>query len=366
MKVVVDDKIPYIKGVLEPYAEVVYAPGAQIDAPLVADADAIITRTRTECNESLLSGSTVKFIASATIGYDHIDTVYCENNGIVWTNAPGCNSGSVMQYIASVFAALVKAGVDMKHAKVGIVGVGNVGSKVEGLCRALGIETILCDPPRFDVEGGDFVSFQTVLLEADIVTFHVPLEKNGKYPTFHMLNEAVFKNMKKKIAIINTSRGGVVDNMALKKGLSEKKIAFAVLDVWESEPEIDTELLNDVFIGTPHIAGYSADGKANGTAMSIHALSRFFNIPLVKWQPDSVSDAENQFFEISNDDFWSLFLHTYSIHIDSDKLKYNPEKFEHYRGHYPVRREFQWYNVKLKNCSPGTSDTLKQLGFNLL
>jgi erythronate-4-phosphate dehydrogenase len=287
MKVVVDTHIPFIQGVLEKYAEVVYRDGREISRSDVLDADALIVRTRTKCNRYLLEGTNVRFIASATIGYDHIDTAFCHANNIFWTNAAGCNSSSVQQYIAAaLFHLAEELKFELSHKTIGIVGVGNVGSKVARLCTALGMHVLLNDPPRERCEGSKgFVSLDTIVKDAEIVTFHVPLNMDGDDRTFHLVDE---KLLSKSQVLINSSRGEVVDSEALKVSLQGKMLAECVLDVWEREPEMDTQLLGLVEIGTPHIAGYSIDGKANGTSMSVQAFSRFFGLDLNDWYPEKV------------------------------------------------------------------------------
>ena len=205
MKIIIDDKIPYIKGVLEPFAEVVYLPGNKTTNEVVKNADALITRTRTVCNSQLLKDSSAKFIATATIGYDHIDTDYCAQAGIEWTNAPGCNAESVNQYIASaLFSWSIRLRKDLAGMTIGIVGVGNVGSRVAKTCEILGMKVLLNDPPRERVEGsGKFVSLKAIQQEADIITFHVPLNMSGKDKTYHLGNEAFFQNLGKQALIIN-------------------------------------------------------------------------------------------------------------------------------------------------------------------
>jgi erythronate-4-phosphate dehydrogenase len=201
VKLIIDDKIPYIRGIFEHVAEVAYLPGAKITPEVVHDADAIITRTRTICNEDLLKGSSVKFIATATIGYDHIDTDYCRRAGIQWTNAPGCNSKSVEQYVASALMVLTEKDlVNLKQSTIGIVGVGNVGSKVARIAELLGMKVLMNDPPRARAEGPEkFVNLQTILEEADIISLHVPLNMKGEDATFHMADEIFFSSLKKNL-----------------------------------------------------------------------------------------------------------------------------------------------------------------------
>ncbi len=364
MKIVADDKIPFLKGVLEPFAEVLYLPGKQIDNKILKDADALITRTRTRCNAALLKNTGIKFIGTATIGFDHIDTDLCNRNGISWTNAPGCNSSSVQQYIAAAILRISgKFKYKLKNKTIGIVGVGNVGSKVEKLARTLEMNVLLNDPPRARAEGeGEFVSLEQVLMESDIVTGHVPLNLTGEDCTVNLFNENSFRMMRKGTWFINTSRGEVTDTGALKNAIDSGKLMGAVTDVWEKEPDLDTELMEKVFISTPHIAGYSTDGKANGTSMIVNSLCKFFSLPLKDWYPDNVPDPAvpviliNCTGKTDEDVMREAVLHTYNIDDDSLRLKQTPSEFEKQRGDYPLRREFPAYTVILKG---GTRNTRK-------
>jgi erythronate-4-phosphate dehydrogenase len=280
MKIIIDDKIPYIRGAFEGVAEVVYLPGSKTTPEVVKDADAIVTRTRTICNEKLLAGSSVKFIATATIGYDHIDTDYCDAAGIKWTNAPGCNSKSVEQYIASTLMVLAeRKNLNLKDLCIGVVGVGNVGNKVARICDLFGMKVLLNDPPRERVEGSAaFVSLKQVMDEADFITLHVPLNMKGEDATFHLGNEAFFAELKRNQILINSCRGEVVDTLSVKAALQNGQISGFVCDCWENEPDIDLELLAMTEIATPHIAGYSKDGKATGTQMSVQSIIQFFHL----------------------------------------------------------------------------------------
>ena len=373
MKVVIDDKIPYIKGVLEPFAEVVYLPGSKTTPEEVRDADALITRTRTICNEKLLAGSSVKYIATATIGYDHIDTGYCSKAGIKWTNAPGCNAKSVEQYIASaLFTWALERRIKLREKTIGIVGVGNVGSKVARFCEIIGMKVLLNDPPRERAEGTDkFVSLRTIQEEADIITFHVPLNLVGEDATFHMANENFFKQLARKPLVINSCRGEVFDTTAVKTALKNGLVSDFIADCWENEPDIDLELLDLAYLATPHIAGYSKDGKANGTMMSIQAISRFFNLGIDNWQPSEVELPENTKILIDGTrrDEESIIaeavLSTYDIEADDVALKANPELFEKLRGDYSIRREFQVFRVLASNINPVVIKKLKAIGFQV-
>ena len=371
MKIIIDDKIPYIKGALEQVAEVVYLPGNKTTPEIVKDADAIITRTRTICNEKLLKDSAVKFIATATIGYDHIDTDFCKLAGIEWTNAPGCNAESVNQYISSALLSWsMKKRKDLTGKTIGIVGVGQVGSRVAKTCEILGMKVLLNDPPRERVEGSDnFVSIETIQEESDIITFHVPLNMSGIDSTFHMVDKLFLQNLKKKPLIINSCRGEVFKSEDILKAKKAKYISGFIADCWENEPSINLELLKQAEYGTPHIAGYSKDGKANGTKMSVQAVSRFFNLGLDKWKPSKVEPPENPIFEIDGNQrreysiLAEAILSTYDIESDDDALRSNPELFEKLRGDYPVRREFDSYIIKAKNIKKDTLEKLKLLGF---
>jgi len=373
MKIVIDDKIPYIRGAFEPFAEVVYLPGSKTTPEVVKDADAIVTRTRTKCNRELLEGSKVKFIATATIGYDHIDTGYCERAGIEWTNAPGCNAESVNQYIASaLFSYSMKKRIDLKEKTIGIVGVGHVGSRVARLCETIGMKVLLNDPPRERVEGPEqFVSLETIQKKADIITFHVPLNMKGENATFHMVDEKFIQNLKKQPLLINSCRGEVFNSAAIKNALKTGVISGLIADCWENEPDIDLELLKMADYGTPHIAGYSKDGKANGTKMSVQAISRFFNLGINNWAPENVELPEKTTIEIDGNQrreysiLAEAVLSTYDIENDDEALKENPQLFEKLRGDYPVRREFDSYTVVARNIENKTLEKLKKLGFRI-
>ena len=344
MKVIVDNKIPFIKEAIEKIAdEVVYTPGKDFTPSLVKDADALIIRTRTHCNRGLLEGSKVKFIATATIGFDHIDTEYCREAGITWTNAPGCNSASVAQYLHSSLILLQESkGINLSEATIGIIGVGNVGSKVVKVAQELGMRVLLNDLPREDKEGKqNFSSLQTLAKECNVLTFHVPLYKEGKYRTHHLADTAFFQSLKQKPVIINTSRGEVIETDALLNALETKLISDAIIDVWENEPAINLTLLKKVFLGTPHIAGYSADGKANATRMSLDALCRYFNIQ-ADYQIIPPAPSQPQ---ITAKTLSDAYLQIYDPRQDSNALKTHPELFEKLRGDYPLRREKKAYTI---------------------
>lgn len=330
MKIVVDDKIPYIQEKLSLLAdELVAIGGSEISAADVKDADALIVRTRTHCDESLLVGSKVRFVATATIGFDHIDADYLQRAGITWISCPGCNAGSVAQYVESSLLLLQQEkGLTLYHATIGIVGCGHVGSKVKAVAERLGMRVLICDPP---LGNPDYVTLSEIEQQADVITFHVPLTKEGQFATWHMADEAFFHRLSHVPYIINTSRGGVVDNQALLSALHDGRVRDAVIDVWEGEPNVNPALLQRVFIGTPHIAGYSADGKTNADNMVIDALCRYFHLP----HPGKITPPSlpADFHYTGNP------LELYNPLEDSRALKTTPSKFEYLRNHYPLRRE---------------------------
>ena len=373
MKIIIDDKIPYIKGALEPFAEVVYLPGDKTTSEDVKDVDALITRTRTDCNEKLLAGSNVKFIATATIGFDHIDTVFCEQAGISWTNAPGCNAKSVEQYIASALIVLAeKKGFSLKDKTIGIVGVGNVGSKVARLSEILGMKVLLNDPPRARAEGiKGFVGLNEIIDKADIISLHVPLNLDGPDKTFHLADEGFFSATKKFPVIINSCRGEVTDTVAMKEALKSGKISGAVIDCWENEPLFDLELMSLVDLATPHIAGYSKDGKANGTTMSVRAISKFFNLGINNWKCTGIEKpSELDIFidgtgKTTQQILTEAILSTYDIREDDKRLRESVKTFEYQRGNYPIRREFPAFRIFCKINNIKAIHKLNQLGFRL-
>lgn len=376
IKIVADSKIPLLKGVFESCADIAYLPPSEITNQTVRDADALLIRTRTKCNSKLLDGTRVKFIGTATIGFDHIDTDYCQSKNIKWINAPGCNSSSVMQYIASVLVTLGKIkNLNLTEMTIGIVGVGNVGSKVARLAESLGTKVLLNDPPRERREGKEkFVSLEELMNQSNIITFHVPLIKDGVDKTFHLADDTFFTKLNSAKILFNTSRGEVVDTSALKRAIINKIIKTTVIDVWENEPNIDQELMKLVDIATPHIAGYSADGKANGTSICVNGLNSFFNLGIDEnWYPPMVPIPNNPHeltFECagkSNQEILSeIILSTYDVLQDDLTLRKSVDTFEKQRNEYPIRREFPFYQIRLLNGNQELKQTISDLGFAII
>jgi erythronate-4-phosphate dehydrogenase len=390
MKIVIDEHIPYIRGAFEPWADVVYSPGRSINARMVADADALIVRTRTRCDHRLLAGSKIKIVASATIGFDHLDTAWLEKSGIRWANAPGCNSGSVMQYITTaLFLLASKHSLDLPSLTLGVVGVGNVGSKVVRAARAIGMKVLQNDPPRERREGGtEFLPLEKLIAGSDILTLHVPLTLEGEDMTRHLVNSAILARLKRNCILINTSRGEVVDNSALRAALDKRLLRGAVLDVWEAEPEANRRLVELVDVATPHIAGYSVDGKANATINSVREVAAALSIPLHDWSPDSLPqpseplidlirctddrnprDPDNDLIQHRNEKSALELIaravkHTCPLEEDDRLFRGDPEKFEYLRDNYRIRREFGSYMVKSED--PLAGQILSDLGFKIM
>ena len=330
MKVVIDNAIPYIKGILEPYAEVLYREGIAFSREDVADADLLIIRTRTRCDASLLDSSSVKMIATATIGFDHIDLEYCQKHGIEVITAQGCNAAGVLQWVAAALALLSrKDGWTPPQRTLGIVGVGHVGRLVEQYARAWGFNVLRCDPPRKEREGGDFIPLEELLSRSDIVTLHTPLDRT----THHLINDRTMALMHNDAVLINASRGEVASTQTLLNAPQR-----LLIDVWEHEPEINRDLLAKTIVTTPHIAGYSSQGKANATAMVVRAAAKRFSLPLTDWYPEQVRITERQDID------WQTMCLTILSHCDleaeSQRLKAAPGSFESMRNGYRYREEY--------------------------
>ncbi len=371
INIVIDKDIPYIYGALDDICNVNYLKADSINNKTVKDADALLIRTRTKINRELLKNSKLKFIGTATAGIDHIDIDYCKRAGIHWENAPGCNSSSVMQYIAAALSFLAKKHNFRFHDKVlGIVGAGHVGSKLARMAKILGLRVLLNDPPRERNEGPQaFVPIERILKESDIISFHVPLITKGVDKTTELCNSDFFEGTKRGAIIINSSRGEVVDEDQLIKNLKTGKLSGAVLDVWRNEPDCNPELLKLADLGTPHIAGYSADGKAMGTSIIVKALSSFFKLGLDNWE-SHMRDTTDRIIRFDNkllpeqEILSQAILTTYPIMEDHHTLIRDISKFESLRTNYPVRREFPAYTIEHNNIDPEILLKLRELGFN--
>ncbi len=331
MKIVVERNVPFIADALRKAGVTVTELAAgEIDRAAMADADALVTRTRTRCDASLLEGSRCTLVASATIGLDHVDCEWCRNAGIEVANAPGCNAPGVAQYVISTLVAAF--GPELSGRTLGVVGVGHVGSIVARWARQAGMEVLECDPPRQKAEGGDFTDLATVAARADAITFHVPMTHEGEDATWHLADERFFSLLQKKPLIINTARGAVIDNKALLKALDSGLVGKAAIDCWEGEPEISLELLHKAFVATPHIAGYTRSGKARASQIALEAICRHFGLsglsidePVAPYAPDDLTTQE--------------IAESYDPIADSEPLRRDPGAFETLRNTYVLRPE---------------------------
>ena len=314
--IVVDSGIPFLEGVFEPWFEVRRIAGSEICPAVIRDAVALVVRTRTRCDEALLAASSVRIVATATIGTDHIDSGYCASRGISVVSAPGCNAAAVAQY---VMAALHALSLDTPGSTLGVVGVGHVGSLVAEAGRRAGMRVLLSDPPREALEGSEaFAPLHELLHAADVVTLHIPLWAENR----DFADEAFFSAMKSGASLVNASRGEVVDEVALLA--ARPRIGKLVIDVWKNEPDINLDLLSAADIATPHIAGYSVQGKMNGTKAVVRAIGEHFGIEQLKR------------FEIID---VALPQQAYDILADDAALRAAPSAFESLRTHYTYRND---------------------------
>lgn len=330
MKLIIDNAIPFIRGRFTKDVEVVYLPGKEICPEVVRDADGLIIRTRTRCDEFLLKDSKVKAIATATIGTDHIDYKWCENMGITVRNAPGCNAPGVAQYVLS---SLFKTGFNQDTDTLGIIGYGHVGSLVADWALKMGIKVLISDDPRKEAtfEDVDYLSMKEVLEKSDAVTLHVPFTNDGMHPTYKLIGEKELSLMQNGAVIVNTSRGGVVDESALKEAIKRGKVK-GIVDVWENEPIIDRELVDLVNIATPHIAGYSKEGKKRATRMALEGIAEILGLKLdlngLECNPRTDISISPQLIESS-----------YNPFKDTEALRRDINTFEFLRNNYLYRSE---------------------------
>lgn len=330
MRVLIDRAIPFIDGILEPFAEVEYIDGNAFTREAVASADALIIRTRTRCDKALLEGTKVQFIATATIGFDHIDLDYCRAHNIAVSTSAGCNARGVLQWVSASLALLAqREGFVPKERTLGIVGVGNVGRLVKEYAEHWDFRTIYSDPPRQERENLGFVSLEEVLREADIVTLHTPLDDTTK----HLINSENINLLHSGATLINASRGECVATDATRRN----DLTY-ITDVWEREPHLDEKYLAKSLVATPHIAGYSAQGKANATAMAVQALARHFDLPLKEWQPAEIATITPRL--ISWEEMCATIKEHCDLEAESNALRNNPNDFEQIRNDYQYRNEY--------------------------
>lgn len=329
---VVERNIPFIQGLLEPYfSRVEYLESEDITPEAVKDADALLVRTRTRCDASLLDGSRVQFIATATIGLDHIDQAYCAAHGIEAVNAPGCNAPAVAQYVMASILRLINRPVS--QYTIGIVGVGHVGSIVERWARQFGMRVLVNDPPRQQAEADGTEKWSTleqIAAEADIITFHPTLNPTSR----HIVSAPFLSSLRRAPIIINAARGPIVDTPALVEALDAGLAHHAVIDTWEGEPALDPDLLRRAVIATPHIAGYSLQGKIRATRMVLDSLSRHFGLPRIEMAETAPDGAAAKVSA-------AAIAASYDPFVDTAALKSDPSALERLRNTYPLRQEVQ-------------------------
>lgn len=376
MKIVADENIPLVNEFFSRLGQVVCLPGRTITANDVCDADVLIVRSVTRVNGALLAGSKVKFVGTCTIGVDHLDEHYLDAHAIRWSSAPGCNANSVVEF---VYAALAHLDVNWLPVKFGIIGCGNVGGLLYKRLKAQGVE-VHCYDPNLTLEQNPDLTSLAEVLRCDVISMHTPLVVDGPHPSFHLLSHKELTQLKPGAVLINAGRGAVIDNQALLDVLNTRTDLRVILDVWEPEPDISLELLDKVLLGSPHIAGYSYDGKLNGTDLVYNALCQHLNIPpkasLAELVPPlannqlRIEDKNQNTFQIAQ----QLIKQVYDIAADDARLRATArhalagelkfgEGFDGLRKHYPKRREFHNYQVHVESLGDADRQWLQVLGF---
>lgn len=378
MKIVAVENIPYAPEAFREFGEVEVIPDKKLVPGIVRDADLLLVRSTMPITGALLEGSQVKFVGTATIGYDHVDLEYLGRHRIAFASAPGSNSNSVSEYITVALLELAgHYGFDLRTKTLGVIGVGQVGSKVVKKAKALGLTVVQNDPPLARQTGNPVYRTLDEILLADIITLHVPLTKEGADRTYHLVGDRFLARLKPGSILINSSRGAVADTAALHRALDSKKLCAVVCDVWEKEPIIDTGLLKKVFIGTPHIAGHSFDGKVNGTKMLYDAVCAFLH-KKPTWDPTpllppalcpEIAIPQNK----GPATLCEIVRRLYNIFRDDADLRKTdalpPAEqgpyFSRLRKDYPVRREFPYTTVRLSSAAAQLKGQLTDLGFNV-
>lgn len=383
MHIIADENIPLVQEFFSELGSIETLPGRSMTREQIQKADVLLVRSITNVNQALLEGTKVRFVATATIGCDHIDQEYLSANNIGFANAPGCNANSVVEYVLSVLSLLSdQEDFILKDKTIGIIGAGNVGGRLKDRLEEIGLNVLVNDPPRAEAEGAEgFTDLDELLERSDIISMHTPLIKRGEHPTLHLLNETRINKLKPETVLINSGRGAAIDTLALKTRLQEKGDLYTVLDVWESEPNIDHELLELVDVGTPHIAGYSLDGKLGGTEMVYLSVCQHFGLPARKKLGQLIPEPPLRKISFSNQAHrWQSTLTAiracYDVRNDDMALRRAFSKaqkkgitlgqaFDELRRAYPVRREFHTLKVQLKTNQKKLGDQLEKFGFSV-
>ena len=380
MLIVADENIPLLDAFFEGFGEIRRVPGRSIDRATVAQADVLLVRSVTNVNRALLEGSNVRFVGTCTIGTDHLDLDYFKQASIQWSSAPGCNARGVVDYVLGSLQTLAEIeGVELGQRTYGVVGAGEVGGRLVKVLKGLGWNVLVCDPPRQITEDGDYVSLQQIIEQCDVISLHTPLTKSGNGSTWHLLDRQRLEQLKPGTWLINASRGAVVDNAALREVLLARDDLQAVLDVWEGEPEVDVDLADLCVLATPHIAGYSLDGKQRGTAQIYQAFCAHLG------QEPSVQLSDllpapwlaEVHLNAATDPAWALATLCRSVYDprrdDADfrrslvgTVEEQRKAFDLLRKHYPLRREIDGLKVRINGESTALSAIVSALGAEAL
>ena len=380
MLIVADENIPLLDAFFQGFGEIRRVPGRSLDRATVEQADVLLVRSVTNVNRALLEGSKVRFVGTCTIGTDHLDLDYFKQTGIQWSSAPGCNARGVVDYVLGSLQTLAEIeGADLNQRTYGIVGAGEVGGRLVKVLKGLGWNVLVCDPPRQIADGGDYVSLAQIIEQCDVISLHTPLTKSGNGSTWHLFDRQRLEQLKPGTWLINASRGPVVDNAALREVLLEREDLQAVLDVWEGEPEVDVDLADLCVLATPHIAGYSLEGRQRGTAQIYQAFCAYLgqepSIQLSELLP-ALWLAEVH-LNASTDPAWALATLCRSVYDprrdDADfrrslvgTVQEQRKAFDLLRKHYPERREIDGLKVRIHGQSAPLSGIVEALGAELL
>ncbi|MCE0460029.1 4-phosphoerythronate dehydrogenase PdxB [Pseudomonas uvaldensis] len=376
MLIVADENIPLLDAFFAGFGEIRRVPGRGIDRAMVAQADVLLVRSVSQVNRALLEGSSVRFVGTCTIGTDHLDLEYLAQAGIRWASAPGCNARGVVDYVLGSLMTLAEIeGADLGQRTFGVVGAGQVGGRLINVLKGLGWAVKVCDPPRQVAEGGDYVSLEQIIEQCDVISLHTPLTRDGELPTWHLFDEQRLNRLRPGTWLINAARGPVIDNVALRNVLLEREDLQTVLDVWEQEPTVDVDLADLCVIATPHIAGYSLDGRQRGTAQIYEALCDFLQ------RPAQVSLADllprpwlgGVTLDAATDPAWALAALCRSVYDprrdDADfrrslvgTVTEQRAAFDALRKHYPPRREIDSLKVRIEGQSPALQRIVTALG----
>ncbi|WP_416769861.1 4-phosphoerythronate dehydrogenase PdxB [Pseudomonas sp. RHF3.3-3] len=371
MLIVADENIPLIDAFFAGFGEIRRYPGRAIDRAAVAEADVLLVRSVTPVSRELLEGSRVRFVGTCTIGTDHLDLAYFDEAGIHWSSAPGCNARGVVDYVLGSLLTLAEIeGLPLASRTYGVIGAGEVGGRLVKVLRGLGWKVLVCDPPRQAAEGGDYVDLEQILEHCDVISLHTPLTRTGDLATWHLLDRERLQRLRQGAWLINAARGPVVDNEALREVLLDREDLQAVLDVWEAEPQVDIELAALCVLGSPHIGGYSLDGKQRGTAQIYQAYCAFSGQPPVVRLEDLLPapDLAQVTLNAGSDPAWAMAMICRAVYDprrdDADfrrslvgSVAEQRAAFDLLRKHYPQRREIEGLAVRIN----GESEELRRM-----